>query len=84
MTEINGVNGQSGANVRLIINVEKDLEAENVFVTDLLGYPLRLAMNLVRLNSKNASVPMETVQRMLMFQITLLGFKLERKDLDHH
>ena len=84
MTEINGVNGQSGANVRLIINVEKDSEAENVFVTDLLGYPLRLAMNLVRLNSKNASVPMETVQRMLMFQITLLGFKLERKDLDHH
>ena len=84
MTEINGVNGQSGANVRLIINVEKDSEAESVFVTDLLGYPLRLAMNLVRLNSKNASVPMETVQRMLMFQITLLGFKLERKDLDHH
>ena len=63
--------------------MEKDLEAENVFVTDLLGYPLRLAMNLARLNLKNASVPTEIVQRMLMYQITLLGFKLERKDLDH-
>ena len=39
MTEINGLSGQSGANVRLIINVEKDLEVENVFVTDLSGYP---------------------------------------------
>ena len=64
--------------------MEKDLEAGNVFVTDLLGYPLRLAMNLARLNLKNASVPTEIVRRMLMYQITLLGFKLERKDLDHH
>merc|ERR1719394_1004085 len=79
MTEINGLSGQSGANVQLIINVEKDLEVENVFVTDLSGYPLRLAMNLVRRNLKNASVPMEIVRRMLMYLITLLGFKLERK-----
>ena len=84
MTEINGVSGQIGANVRLLINVEKDSEAENVCVTDLLGYLLRLAMSLARLNLKNASVPMEIVLRMLMYQITLLGFKLERKDLDHH
>ena len=84
MTEINGVSGQIGANVRLIINVEKDSEAENVVVTDLLVYLLRLAMSLARLNLKNASVPMEIVRRMLMYQITLLGFKLERKDLDHH
>ena len=75
MTEINGVSGLSGANVRLIINVEKDSEAENVFVTDLSGCPLRLAMSLVRLNLKSALVPMEIVQRMLMYQITLLGFK---------
>ena len=84
MTEINGVSGQIGANVRLIINVEKDSEAENVVVTDLLVYLLRLAMSLARLNLKNASVPMEIARRMLMYQITLLGFKLERKDLDHH
>ena len=84
MIAINGVNGQSGANARRIIIVEKDLEAESVFVTDQLGYLLRLAMNLAQLNLKNVLALMEIVPRMLMCQITPLGYKFEKTGLDPH